>query len=95
MVPPDDRTPTPALPSGDAEDHGMVGPAVNTLLGVGLLGYSWYWIQHPSAQGLGRFLRPLYKLWGKWPIAIVFAVGGLSLLSIGLGRIARKYARKR
>jgi hypothetical protein len=95
MAPPDDRAPTPAPPSGDAEEPGIAGAWVSTLLGVGLLGYTWHWTHHPSAQGLGRIFRPLYRLWGKWPIAIVFAAGGLSLLSIGLTGIVQRYLRKR
>jgi hypothetical protein len=95
MVPPHDPGRTPELHSGETENHGIVGPSLNTLLGIGLLGYTSYWIQHPSAQGIGRFLRPVYNEWGKWPIAIVFAIGGLSLLYIGLTRIVTGQSRSR
>jgi hypothetical protein len=95
MAPPDDRTRTPAPHAEEAKAHGLLGTWLNTLVGVGLLVYTCYWVQHPSAQALGRFLRPLYRLWGKWPIALVFAAGGLFFLSIGLTRLVGRNVRKR
>jgi hypothetical protein len=71
-----------------------VKPWVNTLLGAGLLGYTWYWVENPSRQGLGRILRLVSKTWGKWPVAILLAAGGLTYLSIGLTGIVRRHRRR-
>jgi hypothetical protein len=79
----------------DDSDHPIARSWVTTLLGVGVLGFTWYWLDNPSAQGLGRILRFVYKGGGKWPIALVFAAGGVYLLSTGVSGILRRHAQKR
>ena len=91
MQAPTDPTENSPRPQRESEEEPSAARAwLCALVGVGLLGYAWYWLDNPSAQGLGRFFRLLYKGLGKWPIAILLAGGGIWFLAVGLRVVIRR-----
>lgn len=95
MERPNDPTETTPRSARESAEGSPSRAWFSTLGGVGLLAYTGYWLDNPSAQGLGRFFRVLYKGLGKWPIAILFAAGGIWFLSIGLRGLLRRSVQRR
>ena len=66
-------------------------PEFTVLLGTGAIGYSVYWFCRPSVQGfqsgfgfLGRVLAGVFRVAGRWPVALFFGLVGAVLTVAGV-----------
>jgi hypothetical protein len=74
-------------------------PEFTVLLGVIAIFYSVYWFCYPSIQGfrggfgfLGRVLIVVFRVAGRWPVALVFGLTGAVLTVAGVVEWLQKSA---
>jgi hypothetical protein len=89
---------SPSEESSKNESEGLTArrsfsdrPEFTVLLGTVAIGYSVYWFCHPSIQGfrggfgfLGRVLIAVFRVAGRWPVALFLGLVGAVLTVAGV-----------